>query len=235
MIAQAQSMCYIVASASAAPLAGSAATARERSVIGSAAPVRKRLAWLGVRRSLRSLTVAAQLMPAAFLMRTTQLRLVVFGCAWLAVFTGCGYRTDDLFRSEADTVYIEMFANKDFRRDIEFKLTEALKKRIATDTPYQIASKEKADTILSGEVLEVRQAAFAPDFLSRLPREKQLSLAVRVKWQDLRSGRVLVDQPVLLQAADYLPPTGETEAFAQERAIDGLARRIVAKMYKDDW
>jgi hypothetical protein len=148
---------------------------------------------------------------------------------------GCGYRTGELFRPNIDTIHVEMFASKEFRRDLEFKLTEAVKKRINVDTPYRLAAKEKADTILTGEVLEERQAAFAPDYESRLPREKQLTLAVRVQWKDLRSGRVLVDQPVELQAADYLTPTGETEKFAQERAIDLMAKRIVAKMYREDW
>ncbi|MBL8880158.1 MAG: LptE family protein [Phycisphaerales bacterium] len=146
---------------------------------------------------------------------------------------GCGYSAGGPYRPDMKTVYVEMFDSKEFRRDIEFKLTEAIKKRIATDTPYRVVAKEKADTILKGEVLEERQAAFAPDFRSRQPREKQLTLAVRVEWQNVRTGE-LVEKPVILQAADYLPPTGETEAFAQERAIDRLAQRIVAQLY-DDW
>ena len=52
-------------------------------------------------------------------------------------------------------------------------------------------------------------------------------------WKDLRSGHMLVEQPIELQSVDYLPPTGETEALAQERAIDRLARRIVSKMYEE--
>jgi len=153
--------------------------------------------------------------------------------AALVVLPGCGYRAGELYRPNIETVHVEMFASKEFRRELEFKLTEAVKKRIGADTPYRLAPKEKADTILSGEVLEERQAAFAPDFRSRLPREKQLTLAVRVQWKDLRSGRMLVDQPVELQAADYVPPSGEREAWAQERAIDLLARKIVAKMYAE--
>ncbi|MFO0839571.1 MAG: LPS assembly lipoprotein LptE [Phycisphaerae bacterium] len=166
--------------------------------------------------------------------------LRVRACAPLATIAvaclcgGCGYSTDKLFRSDVQTVYVEMFTTKEFRRDLEFGLTEAVKKRIATDTPYRLAPREKADTILKGEVLEERQAAFAPDFRSRLPRDKQLTLAVRVQWQDVRSGKVLLDQPVLLQAVDYSPPTGETEKYAQQKATDRLAARIVAKMY-DDW
>ncbi|HUU98102.1 MAG TPA: LPS assembly lipoprotein LptE [Phycisphaerae bacterium] len=148
--------------------------------------------------------------------------------------SGCGYRAGEPFRSDIQTVYVEMFASREFRRDLEFMLTEAVKKRIATDTPYRLAPREKADTILKGEVLEERQAAFAPDPLSRLPRDKQLTMIIRVQWKDLHSGRLLVDQPLELQAVDYLPPAGESEKFAQQRAIDRMAAKIVAKMY-DEW
>lgn len=153
--------------------------------------------------------------------------------AALLATTGCGYGTNGHFRTGIESVHVEMFASKEFRRDLEFMLTEAVKKRIAIDTPYRLVSKEKADTILKGEVLEERQAAFAPDFRSRLPRDKQLTLAVQVEWKDLRSGEILLDRPVL-QSVDYLPPAGESEKLAQQRVIDKLAMRIVAGMY-DDW
>lgn len=149
---------------------------------------------------------------------------------WLS---GCGYRAGELYRGDVKTVYVDMFGSREFRRDLEFMLTEAVKKRIGFETPYRLAPREKADTILTGEVLEERQAAFAPDYLSRLPRQKAATLAVRVTWKDLRSGKMLVDQPVLLDTVDYLPPTGETEKFAQQQLVDKLARRIVQKMYAD--
>lgn len=152
----------------------------------------------------------------------------------MVALTGCGYKAGGPYRENIRTVHVEMFGSKTFRRELEFKLTEAVKKRIASDTPYRVVPAEKADTILVAEVLEERQSAFAPDFRSRQPREKQLTLAVRVRWQDARTGALLVDLPVLLQSADYLPPTGETEAFAQERAIDRLAMRIVSQL-AEDW
>lgn len=161
-------------------------------------------------------------------------RLSIVGLLVVPVLaSGCGYRAGGPYRSDIETVYVEIFGSREFRRDLEFMLTEAVKKRIAADTPYRVAPREKADTILSGEVLEVRQAAFAPDFRSRQPRDKQLTLAVRLRWKDARSGRVLVEQPVELQAADYLPPAGETEEFAQERAVHAMARKIVEKLYED--
>lgn len=154
--------------------------------------------------------------------------------AALLAGTGCGYSSRGLFRDDIRTVHVEIFASKEFRRGLEFALTEAVQKRINTDTPYRLASREKADTVLRGEVLEVRQAAFAPDPISRQPRDIQLTLAVRLEWKDQRTGEILLDQPVLLQAVDYLPAPGESEEFAQQKAVDQMAARIVARMY-DEW
>lgn len=180
----------------------------------------------GAVASHRSLTFAARIERRIAL----EIALVVLA----ASLTGCGYRSDGLFRDGVRTVHVEIFASKEFRRGLEFQLTEAVQKRIGTDTPYRLASKEKADTILRGEVLEVRQAAFAPDPASRQPRDIQLTLAVRLEWKDQRTGEILLDQPVLLQAVDYLPAPGESEPFAQQKAIDKMAARIVARMY-DEW
>lgn len=151
----------------------------------------------------------------------------------LAVLCGCGYRSDTVFRPNIDTVYVEMFESREFRRDLEFLLTEAVKKRIGTDTPYRLAAPEHADIMLKGEVLEERQNAYAPDFRTRQPRDVQMTMVVRVQVKDLRDGRILVDKPLLLQAVDYLPPAGESEAFAQQKAMDRLAARIVAETYSD--
>ncbi len=154
----------------------------------------------------------------------------LLGSALLA--TGCGYRAGAPWRTDVRTVYVDMAGSREFRRDLEFMLTEAIKKRIGTDTPYRLADRENADTILVTEVLEERQNAIAPDFESYQPREKTLTLAVRVQWKDVRTGRLLVDLPNVLQSVDYLPPMYEQERFAQERAVDRLAQRIVAQMYE---
>ncbi|MBK8914864.1 MAG: hypothetical protein IPM64_09755 [Phycisphaerales bacterium] len=152
-----------------------------------------------------------------------------------ALLSGCGYTIGGPYRGDARSVCVEMFTSKEFRRDIEFELTEAVKKRVSLDTPYRLASRSSADTILKGEVLEQNVAAYAPDRLSRLAREKTVTLAVRIEWKHLRTGQVLVDRPVLLQAADYLPAAGEPENFAREKAIDRLAARIVQQMYDEEW
>ncbi len=155
--------------------------------------------------------------------------LLVAGAATL----GCGYTSDAVFRTGIQTVYVQPFESRTFRRDFEFLLTEAVKKRIASDTPYRVAPRDKADTILRGEVLDSPQAAYAPDFRSRQPREKQMTMVIRLEWKDARTGRILVDRPLLLQAVDYMPPVGESEEFAKQKVVDRMAARIVAQMYNE--
>lgn len=159
-------------------------------------------------------------------------RLTALGLL-MAIMSGCGYSSGRLYRNDVASVYIDMFESREFRRDLEFLITEALKKRISTDTPYRLVSREEADTVLKGEVLEERQAAFAPDFRTRIPRDKQLTMVVRMNWKDQRSGKILLDQDFQLQSVDYLPPAGESEGYAQQKAMDRLAARIVSRMYAD--
>lgn len=158
-----------------------------------------------------------------------------FGLLLVAVSSaGCGYSSGALFRPDISSVHVEIFESREFRRDLEFLLTEAVKKRISSDTPYRVTRKAQADTILKGEVLEVRQGTFAPDFVSRQPRDVQMTMVVRLEWKDLRSGKILLDRPLELQAVDYLPSAGETQRFAQQKVVDRMAARIVSEMY-DDW
>jgi hypothetical protein len=127
-----------------------------------------------------------------------------------------------------------MFRSREFRRDMEFQLTEALQKRILMDTDYKLADKARADTVLSGQVLEVRQATLGTDFRSDLPRETQATIFVSFQWKDLRTGKTLVDQPRFAQAVDYIRPVGENFFQASQEGVDDLAERIVEQM-QIDW
>ncbi|HEX2971191.1 MAG TPA: LPS assembly lipoprotein LptE [Tepidisphaeraceae bacterium] len=144
--------------------------------------------------------------------------------------TGCGYSARQPFPSNVRTVYVEMFQSREFRRGLEFTLTEALQKRILQDTPYKIADKSTADTMISGEVLEVRQNTLGRMYWTGQPRELQATFVIRFEWKDLRNGQVLVSQPRFVQSIDYVPPIGETFDNASDAALDNLAERIVEQM-----
>ena len=74
---------------------------------------------------------------------------------------GCGYTTARPFRTDIQTIHVDMFHSKEFRRELEFRLTEALVKRLEMDTPYRIAPRRTADMLLTGEILAVENRAFA--------------------------------------------------------------------------
>jgi hypothetical protein len=162
-----------------------------------------------------------------------------FACIWWAapilLATGCGYSTKPPFREDIQTVHVEMFQSKEFRRELEFELTEALVKRIEMDTPYRIADKAHADTLFTGEVLEVLQNVLGNQFPNDQPREIGATIVVRYRWEDQRTGEILVERPRFVHMVNYIPPVGETFAKGVEvRGIDQMAERIVETM-ETDW
>ncbi len=159
--------------------------------------------------------------------------LMLFAGLACGAATGCGYSTDRPFRDDIQSVHVEMFHTKDFRRDLEFALSEALAKRIEMDTPYRLARRERADSVLSGEILQVRQATLGADFRRDLPREMALTVVARWRWKDLRTGEILREQPRTVYTTTYIPPVGETFQTGAMRGLEGLAEQIVAAMEKD--
>lgn len=151
--------------------------------------------------------------------------------AGVSLLTGCGYSSGGLYRQGVQTVYVEMFQTREFRREIEFQVTEAIRKQIDRSTPYRNAeSKEKADTILSGEVLEWREATLGRSFETGLPRETAGTLVIRYRWQDMRTGKLLVEQPRLVTTVQFVPPAGETVFTGRYQAADQIARLVVESM-----
>lgn len=143
---------------------------------------------------------------------------------------GCGYSTARPFATDIQSVHVEMFHSEEFRRELEFRLTEAIIKRIEMDTPYRIASRGKADALLTGSIVQVRNRTFGDDFETDLPREIGSTVVVRFRFQDMRSGDILVERPRFVYQTSYIPPVGESFTVGMTRALDGLAEQIVEAM-----
>jgi hypothetical protein len=147
-----------------------------------------------------------------------------------------GYSFANQYQENIRTVAVPIFdIGKDvYRRGLEFRLTEALVKRIELDTPYKVVEKKRADTELRGRIEQVEQRvlSFNPD--TGLPREAEITFTVSFTWTDLRSGKVLASQSRFRQAGTYLPqrPIGEDFFQGSEDVINRLARRVVEHMEK---
>jgi hypothetical protein len=161
----------------------------------------------------------------------------------VVTLNGCGYSTDRtaVIRTQnangdkIRTVAVDVFESREFRRGLELQLTEALAKRIEAETPFKLAKKDRADTLLTGEVREVRQSTIGRDFQSVKPRETAATYVVSFQWKDLRTGEVLVDRPNFVQTVDYIRPLNEDFYHASQRAMDRLAERMIEQMDTADW
>ena len=146
--------------------------------------------------------------------------------------TACGYSTHSLYNTNYRTVAVPVFANKTFRREWEFRLTEAVVKNIESRTPYKVTKQDHADTVLSGEIAEIQENVLTERTGTDLPRETQLTVVVNFTWKD-RTGRVIVERKGLNRSATEIPQLGESVVDAEQLAVERLAAAIVDQMQKE--
>lgn len=174
-------------------------------------------------------------------MNRMQFISVVLSALIVAACVGCtnpdptrGYTTVSQYRQGIKTVAVPIFrrASNEYRRGIEFRLTEALTKQIEAQTPYKVVDKAKADTLLTGTIRRVRQnvLSFNPD--TGRAREIQMRIIVDFTWKDLRTGEVLLTKKDFRVAAEYIPPAPFREDFflGSEGAFNKMARLIVEQL-----
>lgn len=141
------------------------------------------------------------------------------------------------YQAEIRTVHVPVFTTDSFRRGLEFQLTETVQKEIQQQTHFRLAPESVADTRLSGHIVELRKDVLGETTFDD-PRELQLRMAVRVTWEDLRTGRVLSEREIpispetvpLIAESTLAPEVGQSLATGTHQAVDRLARRIVTMM-----
>ena len=147
---------------------------------------------------------------------------------------GCGgYSSESLFPEKVNSVYVEMFDNKSFRRGVEYELTDALAKRIEAVTPYKIiSSREQADTVLGGQIVSVGESVVSYERQTGRAIEKQVELRAVVSWKNLKTGEVLIDNKTVSASASYSEWQNQGFGYASTLAANNLAQRIVELMEK---
>jgi hypothetical protein len=150
---------------------------------------------------------------------------------------GCHYNVGNSFPADVQTVYVPIFTNEDFRRGVEFPLTEAVQKQIQQRSHFRLVKDNSADTKLTGKITRIRKNVLG-ESRGDDPRELQLHYAIDVTWEDLRTGRLLAQQQVaiepevthLISTASFAPEVGQSLATATQQACDQMARQIVDMM-----
>lgn len=167
--------------------------------------------------------------------------VLVCSCAlmFLLVFALCGcsemagYSNRSLFPQDVGSVCLEMFENQSFRRGVEYEISDALAKRIEAATPYKIiSSKDRADTLLTGQIVQIGESVLTVERESGLPLEKELQLRAVVNWKNLKTGELLIDNKSVTSQATYSAYQDQDFTYASALAANNLARRIVELMEK---
>lgn len=163
------------------------------------------------------------------------LGLMVAGCSGDGK---TGYTLANQYRGGIRTVAVPIWGRgKDvYRRENEFRITEAVIKRIEMDTPYKVVDRSRADTELTGSLTNIEQRVLSRDSRTGNPRELEITFIVSFTWKDLRSGQILVQKENFRVAGTYIPaePLAQDFFWGAEDVINKLARRVVEQM-EADW
>ena len=145
---------------------------------------------------------------------------------------GKDYRWSSLYRDDVRTVAVPIFQNRSFRRGLEFNLTKAIVNQLEATTPYKVAPREHADTILEGEILDVHLRTLTTG-VGSLPQEQLYIVRLNFTWKDLRTGKILVDRRRFEQSSVYFPTLGEGEFIGGQQNVERLATAIVQELQAD--
>lgn len=165
------------------------------------------------------------------------------GCILLAIsLGGCGYHLSGttgnepayqwktLYRGDVHSVAVPIFANNTFYQGVEFRLTKAIIGQLEGQSPYKVEPKERADTILEGEIIHAQQVTVSNNRTTAQAQDKMILFTVRFTWRDLRTGKILVHRKSFEQAARYYPTLGEDAFVGQEQNLERLALAIVQEL-----
>jgi hypothetical protein len=145
-----------------------------------------------------------------------------------------GYSNESLFPKEVGSVYVEMFDNRSLWRGVEYTLTDALAKRIEAETPYKIiSSRDRADSVISGQIVSISQFWVSTERESGRALEKEVELQATVNWKNLKTGELLINNQSVSASANYSGWQKQDFLYASNLAANNLARRIVELMEKE--
>ena len=141
-----------------------------------------------------------------------------------------GYQWSSLYRQDVKTIAIPIFTNRTFYRDVEFDLSQAVASQVEAKSPYKIAPREHADTVLEGEVVSVRVRTVSNSAINSLPQEQLYVARVNFTWKDLRTGKILCERRNFEQTANQYPTLGEGRAVAEQDNVERMALAIVQEL-----
>jgi hypothetical protein len=161
--------------------------------------------------------------------------LLLCGCGYSTVGDqpAGGYQWRSLYREDVKTVAVNIFANKSYYRGVEFALTKAIVNQLEAHSPYKVVPRERADTILEGEITAVHRNTVSRDSTTAVPQEQLYIIDVDFTWKNLHTGEIFVDRRNFEHTTTYYATLGEGQAVGDQQAVERLALGIVQELQAD--
>jgi len=137
------------------------------------------------------------------------------------------YQWKSLYREDVKSVAVPIFKNKSYDRGVEFSLSKAIVNQVETRTPYKVMPRERADSILEGEIVSVSRQTLSSDPTADIPQEQLYVVRINFVWKDLRSGQILCERRNFEQTATFYPTLAEDQFVGSQQNCEKLALGIV--------
>ena len=166
----------------------------------------------------------------------------VFLCILLVLtIAGCGYTTGSLLPKNYRKIAIQPFVNKVnnlegeggdvlYVPSLETKVRTSIIDRFLYDGNLHIADPDKADLVLSGDLIGVAQDMLRQDTNQNV-QEYQIRIIVSLTLKDTATGKIIWQEPSFTGETTYfLSGTQQTtQSAAIDAALTDLATRVVER------
>ena len=155
---------------------------------------------------------------------------------------GCGYSRQTVIPGNLKTIYVETFKNKipidaiyAYEPGLEIKITNAVIRRLHRDGNLKVVSREEADAVLEGDLIEFSQGGLRFTGLERI-EEYRLFVVVALTLREVKTGKVLWEEQNFSGDESYFVTGSRAGSLgdAADKAIDSLARNVVDRI-TEDW
>ena len=154
-----------------------------------------------------------------------------FGLALLMlVGVAACYRTTGRPYKNVESVSVKVFTNKTLYRDLDFQITDHLRREISALTPCTIGSPRKADAIFQGEVSDYAEVPEAID-KDEVVTTWRLTAKAAYKLVDNHTGEVIASSDGVKWSEVYAVRAGRTLAEVRDETLRKLAQRIVEQAF----
>ncbi len=149
---------------------------------------------------------------------------------------GKGWKSGSTLPTKYHTIFVPVFLNSTYDRQIGYHLTEALQKRLQQASPYAITGEGSADTVLRGTVTKVEIKQLSQSLGTALTEEMGYTVTIDWDWVDMRTGKSIVARKGFASSGVVIAsrPQAEPIDLARYNAVQSLADDIVANM-QSDW